>query len=366
MPSDVFFTDMRAHRGRSLLQKMEELFEKAAFPNLIKEGDFVAIKIHCGERGNTAYVRPIFIRRVVEKVRAYGGKPFLTDTNTLYVSSRANALDHLITAIENGFDYTSVGAPFIIADGLNGRDYVPLKIDGRFFKEVKISSAIYHADVLIAISHFKGHETTGFGGTLKNVGMGCGCRSAKQMMHSDILPVVDLEKCTGCGKCLKWCPAQAIILTGEKKAQIDHKKCLGCGECVVTCPSLAIAISWEAEPHSVQKKMVEHVYGVLKSKENKVGFMNFLINVTPSCDCWGWSDAPIVPDIGILASRDPVALDQASVDLINRTRGIENTGLSDPQSKDKFESLTGVDWSVQLKYGEELGLGSREYNLIKI
>ncbi|MBU4078597.1 DUF362 domain-containing protein [Patescibacteria group bacterium] len=366
---DVFYTSVRV-RGKSLLSRCDLLFDKASFSEIISKRDLVAIKVHFGEYGNTAFLSPIFVRRVVEEVKSLGGKPFLTDANTLYVGARSDAVEHLETAIKNGFTYATVGAPLVIADGLNGKDYVSVEIGGKHFSEVKIGAAAVHADAIIVLSHFKGHEQTGFGGALKNVGMGLGCRSAKQMMHSDVLPKVNLNKCTGDGRCIRWCPTGAISLfdlKGVKKAKIDEKKCIGCGECVVTCREEAIAINWRSDPSAVQEKIVEHAYGVLKNKPGKAGFMNFLINITPDCDCWEWNDAPIVGDIGILASKDPIAIDQASVDLVNREQGIANTRLQKPKAKDKFRAVfPGIDWSMQLAYGEQIGLGSRKYNLIKI
>ncbi len=365
--TEVYFSNMRAEKKRSLLDKIETLFDKAGFSHLIKKGDMVAVKVHFGERGNTAFISPIFIRRIVDKVKKCGGKPFLIDTSTLYVGSRANAVEHLITAIENGFDYSVVGAPLIIADGLNGKDYFEVKIEGKHFKKVKIASAAYLADCLIAVSHFKGHELTGFGGALKNIGMGLGCRSAKQEMHSDVLPEVDSTICTGCQKCIHWCPAGAIKINVMGKAEIDHKKCMGCGECTVTCPLSAIKIHWETEPDVIQEKIVEYALGAMKNKVNKVGFFNFVINITPDCDCWGWSDAPIARDIGILASTDPVAIDQASVDLVNSAQGIEQSRLKNSSVKDKFRAIfPSVDWNVQLDYGKKVGLGKRAYNLIEV
>lgn len=366
MTSDVFFADINKPQKVSLLKKLELLIEKANFSEFIEKGDLVAVKVHFGERGNTGFVSPTFIRRIVEKIKLAGGKPFLTDTSTLYVGSRANAVEHLTTAIENGFTYATVGAPLVIADGLNGKDYVSVEVEGRHFREMKIGSALYHADSLIVVSHVKGHEMTGFGGALKNVGMGGACRSSKQMIHSDVLPTVNSKICTGCGKCLKWCPTEAISLV-DKVAFIGESLCLGCGECAVTCPFQAIAINWKTEPNIIQEKIVEYVRAVLKDKKGKVGFINFLTNVTPDCDCWGWSDLAIVPDIGILASKDPIAIDQASVNLINRANGIESSRLRKATSRDKFHSLYPlVDWNVQLKYGEEIGLGKRRYNLVEV
>lgn len=366
MAAEVFFTDMRARQGLNMLDKLERLFDAAGLGEIISPGDLVALKVHFGERGNTGYVRPQFIRRVVDKVKARGGKPFLTDANTLYVGSRANAVDHIQTAIENGFDFAVVGAPIVIADGLTGKDYRHVEINGKHFREVKIGTAVLDADAIIAITHFKGHEMTGFGGTLKNLGMGLGSRSGKQQMHSDVKPQIDQEKCIGCEKCQEWCPGAAIYTEGEKSV-IDKEKCIGCGECTVTCPVRAIAIRWETKPDVIQEKIVEYTMGVLKGKEGKAGFITFLTNVTPDCDCCSWSDAPVVADIGILASKDPVALDQACVDLVMQARGNPASALGRDDVEDKFRALhPDIDWRVQLEYGEKMGLGTREYKLIKV
>ncbi len=367
--SKVFFANALTPK-KSLLEKLEQLFEKARLYSVFKPDELVAIKTHFGEKGNTAFLPPIFVRRVVDKVKEKGGKPFLTDANTLYRGARSNGVDHIITAIENGFDYSVVKAPIIIADGLNGKDYIKIKIEGKHFKEVNISSAAVHADSLVVLTHFKGHSMTGFGGSLKNLGMGFGSRSGKQMMHSDILPVVEEALCNGCGKCAKWCPASAIFLKDKikgKLAIIDLEKCYGCGECQVTCPSSAISISWESEPDVVQEKMVEYAWGVLKEKNGKVAFLNFLINISPDCDCWSYSESYIVPDIGILASFDPVAIDQASLDLVNQESWVPKTTYKDSGTSDKFKALyPTVDHLTQLKYAERIGLGSRRYDLVRI
>ncbi|MGQ9824371.1 MAG: DUF362 domain-containing protein [Desulfotomaculales bacterium] len=369
MAADVFFVDMRAKHKENLLDKLEKLFDRAGMNDLVAPKDLVAVKVHFGERGNTGFIRPQFVRRLVEKVKSLGGNPFLTDTNTLYVGSRANAVDHLQTAIENGFAYAVAGAPLIIADGLVGKDYVNVPVKLKHFEEVKIGSAIFHAHSLLVVSHFKGHEVVGFGGTLKNLGMGTGSRGGKQMMHSDILPAVNKEKCRGCAKCEPWCPAEAIAVNPETgRAQIDPQKCLGCGECTITCPHHAIAISWKTEPHVAQEKIVEFAVGALKNKEKKAGFFNFVLNVSPECDCAGWTDAPVVRDIGILASLDPVAIDQAAVDLVNKEEGLSGSRLAGcGEGVDKFGTLwPKANWERQLAYAQEVGLGSREYNLVKI
>ncbi|MBC2721422.1 DUF362 domain-containing protein [Desulfosporosinus sp.] len=366
MNSKVYFTSMKTKRGESLLKKLEQLIHRAGLLDAIAPQDLVAIKLHFGERGNLAYVPPQYLRRVVEQVKNKGGRPFLTDANTLYVGSRSNAVDHLETAIENGFDYSVVGAPLVIADGLNGKDYISVPVDLKHFKEVKIGSAAVQADALLAVTHLKGHEATGFGGTLKNLGMGLGSRAGKQQQHSDLLPQIKEEVCIACGKCAKWCPAEAIVIEG--KAKISESKCIGCGECTVTCPVCAIAINWKTEADVIQEKIVEYTVGVLKGKEGKTGFITFVTNVSPLCDCCGWNDVPIVGDIGILASKDPIAIDQAAVDLINQAHGNPLSELGERHAEhDKFRVLfPEIDWTIQLSYGERVGLGSRKYDLIQI
>ncbi len=366
MSSEVFYTSLKTKQGQSLITKMEKLIQRAGLMDAVAPKDLVAIKMHFGERGNLAYVRPQYVRRVVEMIKKKEGKPFLTDANTLYVGSRTNAVDHLQTAIENGFDFSVVGAPLVIADGLNGKDYASVPVNLKHFKEVKIGSAAVQADALIAITHFKGHEATGFGGTLKNLGMGLGSRAGKQQQHSDLLPQVQEEKCKACGKCAKWCPVQAITVEG--KAQINYNLCIGCGECTVTCQYKAIAINWKTEQNMIQEKIAEYTAGVLQGKEGKTGFITFVMDVSPLCDCCGWNDVPIVGDIGILASKDPIAIDQAAVDLVNQAHGNPQSELGSKHGEnDKFRALfPGVDWNVQLAYGEEIGLGSRQYTLIEV
>lgn len=362
--SRVFFTPMRTEGKKSLVTRAGRLLERAGLADAIEDDDLVAIKLHFGEQGNTGFVNPVFLREVVAKVRDAGGKPFLTDSNTLYRGQRFNAVDHVACAVHNGFSYATVDAPVIIADGLDGREAVDVPVSGKHFDTVRLGAAGVHADAMVVVTHVKGHEATGFGGALKNVGMGLGCRSAKQRMHSDFMPQPNAEKCTGCDRCVKWCPVYAIAVGPDRVARVDYDLCYGCGECVAACPHGAIAIQWKTSPHAIQEKIVEHVAGALSDKAGKVLFLSFVTNVSPDCDCWHFSDASIVPDVGVLASADIVAIDQAAYDLVAKAPGLAGTrgeGLS--AGTDKFAEVTGIDGTIAMKYAEEMGLGTREYEL---
>lgn len=366
--SKVYFADMRATVKRNLLDKLDALLERVELRQRYSKGQLIALKLHFGEKGSTSYIRPNFVRRVVERVKETGAKPFITDANTLYVGQRGESVSHLITAIENGFDYAVVGAPLIIADGLRGESAEKVRIDGPHFNEVSIGSEVVAADGIVVLTHFKCHEMTGFGGTIKNVGMGCSSRKGKLAQHSNVAPVVDQSNCTGCGTCYKWCPAGAISV-GGRKALIDAKLCIGCGKCIIVCPEKTINIQWDETTARLQEKMVEYACGAIKGKEGKAVFINFITQVSPSCDCYGHTDAPIVPDVGILASTDPVALDQASADLVNQQEGFKNTALVGgfKPGEDKFRGVhPEVDWEAQLAHAENMGLGKRGYELIKV
>lgn len=377
MKSNVFFSDLKVEAKKTLFDKLDTLLDRTDLKGKIKEKDLVAIKLHFGEKGNTAYVRPIFLRKVVDRVKEYKGKPFLTDTNTLYIGTRSEAVSHLTTAYQHGFTESAVNAPVLIADGLRGNSAVKVKIDKPIFKTVSIAHAIHMADVLIAVTHFKGHELSGFGGVLKNLGMGCASREGKLSQHSNISPKVKAKACKGCETCLPWCPSEAISMIspeveGKGKhpvAFIDSKKCIGCGECILTCPAGATQIQWNKSIPLFQKKMVECAYGAVHKKKGKALYLSFLTQISPACDCYGFSDTPIVNDIGMLASEDPVAIDQASVDLVNQEEGNRSSKLPRNwgQGEDKFRAIyPEVDWSIQLSYAEEIGLGTREYELINI
>ncbi|RQW78051.1 MAG: DUF362 domain-containing protein [Methanothrix sp.] len=368
MVNDVYFASVRARSDKENKQnKIRKLFEAAGFDKVIRNGDITAIKLHFGEQGNDSFVNPILVRPLVERVRQIGSKPFLTDTNTLYGGSRANAVDHLQTAAEHGFGYTVAGAPVIIADGLHSENYREVEISQKHFQIVKIAGEVAAADSMIVVSHFKAHLPAGFGGAVKNLGMGCAPALGKAEQHS-AKPVFNAELCIGCQACQENCPNSAITVQ-KRISAIDYNICSGCGKCLRVCEPHAIDFNWFVEVRPFLERIVEYALGAVTGKKGRVGFVNVLLNITPDCDCVPWSDAPLVPDIGILASQDPVAIDQASVDLVNGQTGLENSLLqkNHEHGKDKFlgvwESTLG---NVQLDYGDEIGLGRKKYRLIEV
>ena len=367
MKSKVFFADLRTTPRRNLLDKIDDLLAAVGVRERFRKGHLVAVKLHFGEKGNASYVRPVFVRRAVDRIAETGARPFLTDTNTLYVGTRGNSVDHLRTAIENGFDYAVAGAPLIIADGLRGEAGLPIRIEGRHLKEVSIAGEIASADGLLAISHFKCHELTGFGGALKNVGMGGASREGKLVQHSSCAPVVDPDGCNACGDCALACPSDAIEV-GNVAVIIDNA-CIGCGHCIAVCPQGTINVRWNETASRLQEKMVEHFEGAVKGKEGRCVYLTFVTQVSPACDCYGHNDAPIVPDAGVLASIDPVAIDQAAADVVNGLAGLEGTALTAGHEPggDKFRGVhPSIDWEVQLDYAQDRGLGTRDYSLEKV
>ncbi len=367
MASTVYFASSRARGEReSKVSRVRALFDAAGFEELFGRGELVAVKMHFGERGGDAYIRPPLARAVVDKILARGGRPFLTDSATLYSGSRSNAVDHLLTAAEHGFELAVVGCPVIIADGLRGSHSVSVAINKKHFKSVRVSGCVAEADALIALSHFKGHMQAGFGGAMKNLAMGCAPPAGKREQHGSKALVG--EGCKACGSCEWVFPTGAIRVVG-KRAKVDREKCVGCGECMSVCPSENIDFDWETEAGPFGERLVEYALGAVAGKRGKVGFMNFVINVTPECDCVPWSDAPIVPDVGILASTDPVAIDKASYDLVNKQPGLPESALrrAHAPGADKFRDIwPRIDAAVQFRHAERIGLGSADYELIKL
>jgi uncharacterized Fe-S center protein len=354
--SKVWFSPLKDSVSHDAIsQKVIRLYQAAGFEKVFEEDEFAAVKIHFGERNNTGYIKPQWIKPLLDAVRQKKCKPFLTDTNTLYRGERQNSIDHLVQAYEHGFSIENLGVPIIIADGLLSKNHSEVPIDGKRLKSVKIANDILHSHSLMVLSHVTGHILTGMGAAIKNLAMGCAPRSGKQVQHADVKPQVNAEKCKACGLCLKWCPRDAIQIY-DGAARIDVEKCYGCGECIATCRYNAIKNSFKNTSVQLQERMAEYALGVLKDKEGKCCFFNFMTHVTKECDCIAKAQDRVTEDIGILASYDPVAIDKASVDLL-----IEKSG------KDILRSLWPVnDYSVQIKHAEELGLGSGKYDLVRV
>ena len=350
--SQVFFTSMDTSPRLNLLKKVEILLEKSGLDTVIEKDKMTAIKVHFGELGNMAYVRPNYVRTVVDAVKNLEGKPFVTDANTLYTGSRSNAIDHIRTAFLNGFTYDTVGAPVIIADGLRGSDEVRIPVNGKYVKEAKIGAAVALANNIVSVSHFKGHEQTGFGGALKNLGMGSASRAGKMEQHSESKPVVITKRCIRCRMCEKHCPVDAI--TVNEYAVIDYDKCIGCGQCIAMCAYGAMSPGEDSNSDSLSYKIAEYTKAVLEGKKSL--HLSLIVDISPNCDCWHVNEPPIAADIGIAASLDPVALDKACVDLV-----IDNTGY-DPFGK----AHPGISWKAQLEHAVEIGLGSTKYELIQV
>lgn len=370
--SKVYFTDFRTRVGVSLTEKLQRLIKKAGITDIDMDGKFVAIKMHFGELGNLSYLRPNYAKAVADVVKECGGKPFLTDCNTLYPGSRKNALEHLDCANINGFNIITTGCQIIIGDGLRGTDDITVPVrNGEYCKEAYIGRAVMDADIFISLTHFKGHESTGFGGAIKNIGMGCGSRAGKMQQHNSGKPIVHDDLCRGCRRCAKECGSDAITYENGK-AVINQDICKGCGRCIGACAFDAIENqNWNAN-EILGRKMAEYSQAVCDGRPTF--HISLVRDISPNCDCHGENDAPILPDVGIFASFDPVALDQACVDACLHATPMPNSQLSDNLADphwhhhhDNFlDSNPNVRWKETLEHAEKIGLGTREYELIQM
>lgn len=369
----VYFSDFRALPGTNLLLKLEKLIRKAGIAGIDMEKKLVAIKMHFGEPGNLSFLRPNYAKVVADVVKSLGGVPFLTDCNTLYPGRRKNALEHIDAAYENGFSPFSTGCNVIIGDGLRGTDDIEVPVQGgKYVQRAKIGRAIMDADVFISLTHFKGHEMTGFGGTIKNIGMGCGSRRGKMEQHNAGKPDVDQSRCRGCQMCAKQCGQDAISYGPDRKASINHDKCVGCGRCIGACNFDAIFTRNDAAISELNCKMAEYAKAVVDGRPQF--HISLVVDVSPMCDCHGENDVPILPDVGMFASFDPVALDQACCDACLRQPVLPGSLLDDRMhgqdfvdKHDHFLNTTpNVEWRSCLAHCEKIGLGTRQYTLITV
>ena len=369
----VYFSDLRAKPGMNLLNKLEKLIRTAGIGDIDFEKKMVAIKLHFGEPGNLSYLRPNYAKVVADVVKSLGGIPFLTDCNTLYVGRRKNAVEHLDAAYENGYSPFTTGCQILIGDGLKGTDDVEVPVEGgEYVKNAKIGRAIMDADVFISLSHFKGHEATGFGGALKNIGMGCGSRAGKMDQHNAGKPDVDQSVCVGCRQCAKQCAQDAISFGENKKASIDHNKCVGCGRCLGMCNFDAISNSNSCANDELNAKIAEYSKAVLWGRPHF--HISLVIDISPYCDCHAENDLPILPDVGMFASFDPVALDQACADACLRQQPIPGSQLDENLHREGFHdhhdhfcnNFPETNWQTCLSHAEKIGLGTRSYQLIEV
>ncbi len=352
--SKVFFSPVKkSERETDVREKVKGLARKSGLLDVISKDDFVGIKLHFGEKGNTGHISPAYVREIARLTKKRSLNTALIETNTIYVGSRSNSISHLTLASMHGFNYNRMSVPVLILDGVTGRDFIEIEVNGKHLSRAKIASGIMDFDCIVSLAHVTGHCQTGLAASLKNIGMGCASRLGKLEQHSKAIPRVTAAKCTGCGLCRKWCPAGAIEAAGET-ASINAEKCVGCGECIVACRVGAIEIQWNETLSNLQEKMVEYAAAALSGR--KRAFMNFLIKITKDCDCMAKDDPRITPDIGMLASEDPVAIDKATTDLLLKHADCDTLKNGYPQT----------DWKIQLEYAASMGLGNMDYELISI
>ena len=363
--SKVYFTDFRCRNGVSQLDKLRKLLEKSEFSQIDFDGKFVAIKLHFGELGNLSFLRANYAKVVADFIKERGGRPFITDCNTLYAGSRKNALEHMDTAYLNGYSPFSTGCHVIIADGLKGSDDIEVPVaGGEYCKTARIGRAVMDADIVISLAHFKGHEEAGFGGALKNIGMGCGSRAGKMEQHNAGKPHVAQDHCVGCGACTRICAHNGVTVT-DRKATIDHSRCVGCGRCIAVCPRDAIRVNWDETVTNLNRKIAEYAQAVVDGRP--CFHISLVIDVSPNCDCHPENDAAIIPNVGMFASFDPVALDMACADAVNAQPPLPGAAAAGDCGHDHFHHLhPETDWMSCLEHAEKLGMGSREYELIEM
>jgi len=370
----VYFTDARSRSSKeSLIEKLGRLTAAAGLEEVIKSGDRVFIKTHMGAPLTTRYLRPIYVRKVVDQVKTIGGVPVVVETTGLGLfDPRGTAKKHLDIAVSHGYTEEVIGAPIQIVDGETGLD--AMKVKGPK-GDVLLAGGLREAGALISLAHFKGHIGVAFGGALKNIAVGLSSKEGKFNFHYEGKPRVNKELCNSCRECLAVCPVKGAIRMTDDKVEIVPDLCVGCIVCIAKCRPKAI-VAKRSESRDLQLKMANiATAAVNRIGKDKMLFVNFLLEVDWLCDCEhyqeGWSDVPIVPDIGIVASRDPVSLDKASVDLVNKAPGIPGSKAEDvgamKAGADKFGAIfPSIDWRVPLLACEEFGLGETKYELVRV
>lgn len=354
-PKIYFIPTANNDTPETIQHKLMKLYNESQAPFCFETEDLLALKIHFGEDKNTTHIQPKILKPLISELKSKSAKPFFTDTCVLYRGRRSDAVNHLLLAEEHGFTVQNTGAPVIIADGLRGRNEIEVDIPGKFFTKVSIATEAVIANAMFVFTHVTGHIAAGIGGAVKNLGMGLASRKGKLRQHSSVKPSIHISKCTGCGQCLIWCPEHAISMNGNV-ARIDHKICIGCGECLTVCHFGAVNYNWQTSSQDLQRKMTEHALGAIQNKKDKTYFFNFITNVTKDCDCLSKAQHRMIDDIGILASKDPIAIDKASLDLIEQQAGKSLSSMA----------YSSIDPLLQLKHGEEIGLGSMEYELVTL
>lgn len=369
MAPTVWFWNLRSTLKAPYEAKVTRLLKKSGVAETVQKGDLTAVKMHFGEAGVTGHIQPLHVRPVLSVLRDLGAAPFLTDTATLYVGQRGNAVAHSLVARTHGFDPAVLGAPVIMADGLRSTHERAVPVQGRHIQEAYLAADILEADSMVVLSHVKGHIAAGFGGALKNLAMGCATRRGKMQQHCVMGPRLEPEQCKGCGECVKVCAPGALRLDTNKRITIDRERCIGCGACFHSCTFKAVDVDWSLEHGKFIERMMEYALAVVSNLKRPPIFLNYIISVTPECDCMGFSDAPICPDIGVLASTDPVAIDQASLDLVNAAPALYPSKLPKgiKPGTDKMLALSPkMPKGLGLDYAETIGAGRREYVLKEI
>lgn len=369
MAAAVYYWNLRATMKQPFDKRMAKLLRAVGLADVVSEHDLTALKIHFGEQGTTGFLRPLWLTPIIDAIKNVGAKPFLTDASTLYVGQRGEAVSHCLQAARHGFDAMTLGAPVIIADGLKGAHQETVPVKGKHLDVAYIAGDIAAADSFLSINHFKGHELAGYGGALKNIGMGSASKQGKMQQHMTTGPAADQDKCIGCGQCVKLCKPGALRLDLNERITVDMEKCVGCGGCFLACKTGGLEINWKTDVVYFLEKMMEYTAAVLLPKQGRHLHLNFVMDVVPDCDCVGFTDLPICPNLGVFASTDPVACDQASMDMVSAAPGLAGGKLPDSykQGENKFKAIhPHVPDDFALGYAEELGLGTREYELKKI